>query len=67
VIVLTTSGRAGYLKRALESGAGASIEQEAPASQLARVYDGRAMNSERVVDPGLAAALSEGNNSLTGP
>ena len=37
-----------------------------PPSSLASTMR-RAMNGERVVDPGLAAALSESNNSLTGP
>jgi two-component system response regulator DesR len=65
VIILTTFGRAGYLRRAMESGAVGFLLKDAPASELARAIR-RAMAGERVVDPGLAvAALSEGDNPLT--
>lgn len=65
VIILTTFGRAGYLRRAMESGAVGFLLKDAPASELASAIR-RAMGGERVVDPGLAtAALSEGNNPLT--
>lgn len=65
VIILTTFGRAGYLRRAMESGASGFLLKDAPASELARAIR-RVMNGERVVDPGLAAAaLSEGDNPLT--
>jgi len=65
VIILTTFGRAGYLRRAMESGAVGFLLKDAPASGLATAIH-RAMNGERVVDPGLAAAaLSEGANPLT--
>jgi two-component system response regulator DesR len=65
VIILTTFGRAGYLRRALESGAVGFLLKDAPASELTTAIH-RAMNGERVVDPGLAAtALSEGANPLT--
>ena len=64
-IILTTFGRAGYLRRAMESGAVGFLLKDAPASGLATAIH-RAMNGERVVDPGLAAAaLSEGANPLT--
>ena len=66
VIILTTFGRAGYLKRAMESGAVGFLLKDAPASELASAIR-RVMNGERVVDPGLAAAaLSEGESPLTG-
>jgi two-component system response regulator DesR len=66
VIILTTFGRAGYLKRAMESGAVGFLLKDAPASGLAAAVR-RVMNGERVVDPGLAAAaLSEGESPLTG-
>jgi two-component system response regulator DesR len=66
VIILTTFGRAGYLKRAMESGAVGFLLKDAPASGLASAIR-RVMNGERVVDPGLAAAaLSEGESPLTG-
>jgi two-component system response regulator DesR len=65
VIILTTFGRAGYLRRAMESGAVGFLLKEAPASELARAIH-RTMAGERVVDPGLAAAaLSEGESPLT--
>jgi len=65
VIILTTFGRAGYLRRAMESGAVGFLLKDAPASELASAIR-RAIDGERVVDPGLAAAaLSEGANPLT--
>jgi len=65
VVILTTFGRSGYLKRAMESGAVGFLLKDAPASELARAIH-RAMKGERVVDPALAAtALSEGDNPLT--
>ena len=65
VIMLTTFGRAGYLRRAMGSGAAGFLLKDAPASELARAIR-RVMNGERVVDPGLAvAALSEGDSPLT--
>ena len=65
VVILTTFGRSGYLKRAMESGAVGFLLKDAPASELARAIH-RAMIGERVVDPALAAAaLSEGDNPLT--
>jgi two-component system response regulator DesR len=65
IIILTTFGRAGYLRRAMESGAVGFLLKDAPASELATAIR-RAMAGERVVDPGLAAAaLSEGESPLT--
>jgi two-component system response regulator DesR len=65
VLVLTTFGRPGYLRRALEGGAVGFLLKEAPAAQLAAAIR-RALAGERVVDPALAAAaLSEGSNPLT--
>jgi two-component system response regulator DesR len=65
VIILTTFGRAGYLRRAMESGAVGFLLKDAPSPELASAIR-RAMDGERVVDPGLAAAaLSEGNSPLT--
>ena len=65
VVVLTTFGRTGYLKRAMESGAAGFLLKDAPASELAAAIR-RVMSGERVVDPGLAAAaLSEGESPLT--
>jgi two-component system, NarL family, response regulator DesR len=66
VISLTTFGRAGYLKRAMESGALGFMLKDAPATELASAIR-RVAGGERVVDPALAAAaLREGDNPLTG-
>ena len=65
VIILTTFGRSGYLRRAMESGAVGFLLKDAPAPELAHAIH-RVMKGERVVDPVLAtAALSEGENPLT--
>ena len=65
VIILTTFGRAGYLKRAMEGGAAGFLLKDAPATELASAIR-RVAEGERVVDPGLAAvALSAGDNPLT--
>ena len=64
-VILTTFGRSGYLRRAMESGAVGFLLKDAPAAELA-VALRRVMAGERVVDPELAlSALSEGNNPLT--
>jgi two-component system response regulator DesR len=65
VLILTTFGRPGYLRRAMEAGAVGFLLKDAPAVQLATAIR-RAMAGERVVDPALAtAALSVGSNPLT--
>src|SRR4051812_39293596 len=65
VIILTTFGRAGYLKRAMENGAAGFLLKDAPSSELAKAIH-RVMQGERVVDPDLAAvALSAGDNPLS--
>jgi two-component system response regulator DesR len=65
VLILTTFGRPGYLRRAMESNVVGFLVKDAPATQLATAIR-RAMAGERVVDPALAAAaLSEGHNPLT--
>jgi two-component system response regulator DesR len=64
-VILTTFGRSGYLRRAMESGAVGFLLKDAPAAELA-VALRRVMAGERVVDPDLAlSALSQGNNPLT--
>lgn len=65
VIVLTTFGRAGYLRRTLETGASGFLVKDAPVEQLVdavrRVHQGL-----RVVDPELAAqSLASGPNPLS--
>lgn len=65
IVILTTFGRSGYLRRAMESGAVGFLLKDAPAAELA-VALRRVMAGERVVDPDLAlATLSEGHNPLT--
>jgi two-component system response regulator DesR len=65
VLILTTFGRPGYLRRAMASGVVGFLVKEAPAAQLA-VAIRRAMAGERMVDPALAAAaLSDGDSPLT--
>ncbi|HEV8699438.1 MAG TPA: response regulator transcription factor, partial [Candidatus Limnocylindrales bacterium] len=65
VLILTTFGRPGYLRMALERGVAGFLLKDAPAGQLADAIR-RAMAGLRTVDPTLAvAALSEGSNPLT--
>ncbi|MGZ3584060.1 MAG: response regulator [Ktedonobacterales bacterium] len=65
VIILTTFGRPGYLRRAMESGVKGFLVKDAPAAQLATAIR-RVVAGERVVDPTLAmSALSDGDNPLT--
>jgi two-component system, NarL family, response regulator DesR len=64
-LILTTFGRPGYLRRAIESGAAGFMLKDAPANQLAAairdVHSGR-----RVIDPELAAAaIADGVSPLT--
>jgi two-component system, NarL family, response regulator DesR len=64
-LILTTFGRPGYLRRAMESGACGFVVKDAPPERLAdairRVADG-----ERVVDPVLAAeTLASGASPLS--
>ena len=64
-LILTTFGRPGFLRRAMESGASGFMLKDAPAHELA-VAIRRTMAGERVVDPGLAAAaLSSGISPLS--
>lgn len=66
IVILTTFGRSGYLRQAMESGALGFLLKDAPADQLA-VAIRRVIAGERVVDPDLAlSALSDGDNPLTG-
>ncbi len=65
VLMVTTFGRPGYLRRAMEAGASGFVVKDTPARQLAdavrRVHSGL-----RVVDPSLAAeTLAVGDSPLT--
>lgn len=65
VVILTTFGRPGYLRRAMEAGALGFVVKDAPAEQLADAVR-RVAAGERVVDPALAAAtLAGGPSPLT--
>ena len=64
-LILTTFGRPGYLRRAMESGAYGFVVKDAPPEQLADAIR-RVVAGERVVDPALAAAtLASGVSPLT--
>ncbi len=64
-VILTTFGRPGYLRRAMESGACGFVVKDAPPEQLADAIR-RVAAGERVVDPVLAAAtLASGASPLT--
>ena len=65
VLIVTTFGRPGYLRRAIQAGAAGFVVKDTPARQLAdavrRVHQGL-----RVVDPTLAAdSLMAGESPLT--
>ncbi|MET9921009.1 response regulator transcription factor [Streptomyces sp. NPDC006435] len=65
VVVVTTFGRPGYLRRAMESGAAAFLVKDAPAAELAAAVR-KVLAGERVIDPTLAAAaLADGASPLT--
>ncbi|MBD0739235.1 response regulator transcription factor [Streptomyces sp. CBMA29] len=65
IVIVTTFGRPGYLRRAMESGAEAFLVKDAPAAQLADAVR-RVLRGERVIDPALAAAaLADGADPLT--
>ncbi|MFE9703406.1 response regulator [Streptomyces sp. NPDC005930] len=66
VLILTTFGRPGYLRRAMEAGAAGFLVKDGPVEELAGVIR-RVLAGETVVDPALAAAaLSAGPSPLTG-
>jgi len=65
VLILTTFGRPGYLRRAMEAGASGFLVKDGPVEELAAAVR-RVLAGDRVVDPALAAAaLSVGTNPLT--
>ncbi|HXA57761.1 MAG TPA: response regulator transcription factor [Streptosporangiaceae bacterium] len=65
VLILTTFGRPGYLRRAMDAGASGFLVKDGPVDQLADAIR-RAMLGERIIDPVLAAsALSAGPNPLS--
>lgn len=65
VVILTTFGRSGYLRRAMEAGAVGFVVKDAPAEALADAIR-RVMRGEHVIDPALAVAtLAAGESPLT--
>ncbi len=65
IVILTTFGRPGYLRRAMEAGASAFLVKDSPAQELAAAIR-RVLDGERVIDTALAAAaLSAGPNPLS--
>lgn len=65
VLIVTTFGRPGYLKRALQAGASGFVVKDTPSAQLADAVR-RVAQGLRVVDPALAAeSLTQGDSPLT--
>jgi two-component system response regulator DesR len=65
VLIVTTFGRAGYLRRAMEAGVSGFLVKDAPVERLVDAVR-RVAAGQRVVDPELAAAtLAAGANPLT--
>jgi two-component system response regulator DesR len=65
VIILTTFGRPGYLRRAMEAGASGFVVKDAPAATLGSAIRS-VVNGTVVVDPALAgSALAVGTSPLT--
>ncbi|MDT0471300.1 response regulator [Streptomyces griseoviridis] len=65
VLILTTFGRPGYLRRAMEAGAAGFLVKDGPVEELAAAIR-KVLTGETVIDPALAAAaLSAGPNPLT--
>nr|NLD40405.1 response regulator transcription factor [Actinomycetales bacterium] len=64
-LIVTTFGRPGYLRRALDAGASGFVVKDTPARELAEAVR-RVAAGLRVVDPDLAAqALLDGASTLT--
>jgi two-component system response regulator DesR len=64
VIIVTTFGRAGYLRRALDSNVSGYLLKDSPSSQLADAIR-RVVAGGRAIDPELAMAGWEGDDPLT--
>lgn len=65
VLIVTTFGRPGFLRRALQAGASGFVVKDTPARQLAEAVR-RVHSGLRVVDPSLAAdSLAGGESPLT--
>lgn len=65
VLIVTTFGRPGYLRRAMEAGVSGFVVKDAPAAELADAVR-KVHSGVQVVDPELAAeSLAAGGNPLT--
>jgi len=65
VVIVTTFGRPGYVRRAISANVGGFILKETPAAEVASVVR-RVHSGEQIVDPSLAmSALREGDDPLT--
>ncbi|GAA2391112.1 DNA-binding response regulator [Catellatospora methionotrophica] len=65
VLILTTFGRPGYLRRAMDAGARGFLVKDGPVEELAEAIR-RVLAGQTVIDPALAAAaLAAGPNPLT--
>ena len=65
IVILTTFGRPGYLRRVMESGVSGFVVKDSPADQLAQTIR-KVLKGQKVIDPDLAAAaLAEGTCPLT--
>lgn len=64
VVILTTFGRAGYLRRALEAGVRGYLLKDAPSDQLAAALR-QVQRGARVIDPQLAVAAWGDSDPLT--
>lgn len=65
VIILTTFGRPGFLRRAMESGVSGFLVKDSPADKLAATIR-KVLAGQKVIDPDLAAAaLAAGDSPLT--
>jgi two-component system, NarL family, response regulator DesR len=65
IVILTTFGRPGYLRRAMESGVSGFVVKDSPAEKLAHTIR-QVLKGGKVIDPDLAvAALAEGSCPLT--
>lgn len=64
VVILTTFGRSGYLRRALESGVSGYLLKDAPSERLAEAIR-RVHSGLRAIDPELAAAAWDEPDPLT--
>jgi len=63
-VIVTTFGRAGYIKRALTAGADGFLLKDAPSEHLAKALR-RVMSGKKVIDPELAIAALDDRDPLS--